>query len=313
MNCMNCGNALSEGVRFCPRCGSPAAQPAPHTPPPAEPLRTSWDAGGAAAPPRRKSRAGKILLILFGLLLVIGAGVGVAVYFGVRYVADTVKSSEPYQLAERELRQSQAAADALGDIKSTGFPVGNFNTQAGGTGNAAFTMSVEGTKASGRYVVALTREGGSWSITSAVLRMDNGEVIVVAGDEMDTGGTGVGTGDPADAPPPPPAPPAGKQDPVKVQGAVSVGALDAKATSKPEPTYPAIAKAARASGKVVVQVTVDESGQVILASAVSGHPLLQPAAVAAARRARFAPTLTTGKKPVNTIGTLTYVFEPPTP
>jgi TonB family protein len=59
---------------------------------------------------------------------------------------------------------------------------------------------------------------------------------------------------------------------------------------------------------VVVQVTVDEGGHVILASPMSGHPLLRAAAVAAARKARFAPTLTGGKSG-KTVGTLTYHFE----
>jgi protein TonB len=68
-----------------------------------------------------------------------------------------------------------------------------------------------------------------------------------------------------------------------------------------------VAKAARASGTVVVQITVDESGGVISAAAVSGHPLLRQAAVAAARQARFSPTLLSGQ-PVKVTGTITYNF-----
>ncbi len=60
---------------------------------------------------------------------------------------------------------------------------------------------------------------------------------------------------------------------------------------------------------VVVQVTVDESGNVMAAKAVSGHPLLQAAAVAAARQARFTPTLLSGK-PVKISGMITYDFKP---
>lgn len=306
MSCMNCGAELRQGVRFCPKCGTPvAAEPAYAPPPAAEPLRTSWDAGAAAAPPRRKSRAGKILLIVFGVLLVLGIGAGVAVYFGVRYFANQVKSSEPYQLAERELRESPVAAEALGEIKSTGFPLGSFNVQAGGTGHAAFTMSVEGTKASAQYIVALTREAGRWRVMHAMLRMPGGDTINLL-EDGEAAEPAAESGDPGvDAVPPAPKRPAA---PVVVPGAVRAGALDAKALSKPEPAYPNVAKAARASGKVVVQVTVDESGQVILASPVSGHPLLQGAALAAARRARFAPTVQ-GGKPAKVIGTLTYDFK----
>jgi TonB family protein len=90
---------------------------------------------------------------------------------------------------------------------------------------------------------------------------------------------------------------------------ISGGVLNGKAISLPKPTYPAIAKAAHASGTVVVQVTVDEDGNVTSAKAVSGHPLLQAAATQAARQARFTPTVLAGK-PVKVNGVLTYNFEP---
>ena len=89
---------------------------------------------------------------------------------------------------------------------------------------------------------------------------------------------------------------------------ISGGVLNGKAISLPKPPYPAIARAARASGTVVVQVTVDESGNVTEARAVSGHPLLQASAVQAARQARFSPTMLAGK-PVKVTGTLSYKFE----
>jgi len=86
------------------------------------------------------------------------------------------------------------------------------------------------------------------------------------------------------------------------------GILNDKAISKPAPAYPPIAKAARASGMVSVRIEVDVlSGSVISASATSGHPLLQQAAVAAARQARFSPTFYSGK-PVRVLGWLTYNF-----
>jgi protein TonB len=88
---------------------------------------------------------------------------------------------------------------------------------------------------------------------------------------------------------------------------VSGGVLNGKAISKPQPAYPPIAKAARASGTVTVQIVVDESGRVVQASAVGGHPLLQQAAVSAARQARFSPTLLSGQ-PVKVSGVITYNF-----
>jgi protein TonB len=122
-------------------------------------------------------------------------------------------------------------------------------------------------------------------------------------------GTGTGTvstGAPkiniAEEPPPPPAP-----KPTPPRAPISGGVLNGKAISLPKPAYPAIARQAHASGTVVVQVVIDENGGVISAHAVSGHPLLQAVAVAAARGARFSPTKLSGQ-PVKVTGVITYNF-----
>jgi len=78
--------------------------------------------------------------------------------------------------------------------------------------------------------------------------------------------------------------------------------------NKVQPNYPAIARAAHASGEVVVMVVLDEEGKVIAAQAVSGHPLLQAAAVKAARESTFEPTTVDGK-PVKVTGTILYNFQ----
>jgi TonB family protein len=87
----------------------------------------------------------------------------------------------------------------------------------------------------------------------------------------------------------------------------SGGVLQGSATKRVQPTYPPLAKAARVSGSVVVEVTVDEEGRVIAARAISGHPLLKDAAVAAARGWTFASTMLQGV-PVKVIGTITFNF-----
>jgi len=130
-----------------------------------------------------------------------------------------------------------------------------------------------------------------------------------------TGGGGGGTGNAVgpvvsggdDEPPPVRVQPTPTPAPPKPKTIVSGGVLNGKAISKPQPAYPPIAKAARASGTVTVQIVVDENGRVISASAVSGHPLLQQAAVGAARQARFSPTLLSGQ-PVKVSGVITYNF-----
>ena len=114
-------------------------------------------------------------------------------------------------------------------------------------------------------------------------------------------GTG-GDGDSAGAAPPP-APPKPRPVPKQISG----GVLNGKATSLPKPPYPPAARAVRASGAVSVQVLISESGSVVSASAVSGHPLLRAAAVQAARGARFSPTMLSGQ-PVKVSGVITYNF-----
>lgn len=88
---------------------------------------------------------------------------------------------------------------------------------------------------------------------------------------------------------------------------VWAGILDRKATMKPAPKYPPIAKAARAGGTVAVWVLIDESGKVVWSQALSGHPLLKQPAMQAACSARFAPVGTDGP-PVRVSGVLTYTF-----
>ena len=105
----------------------------------------------------------------------------------------------------------------------------------------------------------------------------------------------------ADEPPPPAATPTPRTAPI------SGGVLNGKAISLPKPQYPPIARAAHAAGTVVVQVLIDENGNVVSAKAVSGHPLLQAVAVAAARQARFSPTKLSGQ-PVKVTGVIQYNF-----
>ena len=127
-----------------------------------------------------------------------------------------------------------------------------------------------------------------------------------AGPSSGTGTTQAKTNimdDDNDEPPPP------KPSPKPVPKTISGGVLNGKAISLPKPQYPQIARAAKASGTVVVQVTIDESGRVVSASAVSGHPLLKAAAVQAAYGARFSPTMLSGQ-PVKVTGTINYNFLP---
>ena len=86
---------------------------------------------------------------------------------------------------------------------------------------------------------------------------------------------------------------------------VNGGVLNGKAVFLPKPMHPA---GVEATGVVVVEVTIDEYGNVSGARAVSGPPPLQPAALEAARQARFTPTYLMGE-PVKVRGVITYNFQ----
>ena len=91
---------------------------------------------------------------------------------------------------------------------------------------------------------------------------------------------------------------------------VAGGVVNGKATNLVKPAYPEAARAVRAEGAVNVAVTIDEEGNVISASAASGHPLLRSAAVQAARASKFSPTALEGK-PVKVTGVIVYNFALP--
>ena len=80
-----------------------------------------------------------------------------------------------------------------------------------------------------------------------------------------------------------------------------------RAIRLPKPAYPAIARAAHAQGEVKVQVLIGFEGEVIAATVLSGHPLLQAVSIAAARESLFTPTKYDGK-PVKVIGVVLYNF-----
>src|SRR5688500_9676507 len=87
---------------------------------------------------------------------------------------------------------------------------------------------------------------------------------------------------------------------------ISGGVVNGKAINLPATAYPAAARAVGAGGSVNVQVLLDEEGNIVSATAVSGHPLLRSAAEGAARNATFRPTMLQGQ-PVKVSGVITYV------
>ena len=108
---------------------------------------------------------------------------------------------------------------------------------------------------------------------------------------------------------PTPATPSATPQKVQPPGMVQGGLLNSKAIELPEPEYPEDAKRARAGGRVIVSVIVDETGKVISAEVEDGPIQFRRVAVEAARKARFKPMLVDGQ-PVKVSGVLSYRFAP---
>jgi TonB family protein len=75
---------------------------------------------------------------------------------------------------------------------------------------------------------------------------------------------------------------------------ISGGPILDKAVKKVEPDYPPIAKAARAQGKVIFNITTSGEGKVIQAEIIQGHPLLRDSVLQAVKQWEFKPTEISG-------------------
>jgi TonB family protein len=87
------------------------------------------------------------------------------------------------------------------------------------------------------------------------------------------------------------------------QGRVAQG----EAIKRVEPLYPFWARFLGIKGAAVVEITIDEKGDVINARAMSGRKMFRKAAIDAAMQWKFNPTLLDGK-PVKVISAITMYF-----
>lgn len=86
------------------------------------------------------------------------------------------------------------------------------------------------------------------------------------------------------------------------------GLIPPKKISDVQPVYPPIAKIQKIKGNVDVRVLVDENGNVIEATAISGNPVFKAEAENAAKKTKFSPAEIDGVK-VKCYYTLTFKFQ----
>src|SRR5215471_15305405 len=121
---------------------------------------------------------GKIVLFGCGTLVLLAAGVAVAVYYGFKFA---LNSSPAYRTAVAALTESSAAAERLGKIEKIGVPGGSVASQSTGTGAATLSMLVTGSKTTGTYYATLYRKNGEWYFESGRLELADGRSINIPG------------------------------------------------------------------------------------------------------------------------------------
>jgi protein TonB len=88
---------------------------------------------------------------------------------------------------------------------------------------------------------------------------------------------------------------------------ISSGVAASISIYKPIPVYPALARAARAEGTVVLEATISKSGSIENLRVVSGPAMLRQAALDAVSQWRYRPYLLNGE-PVAVETTVNVVF-----
>ena len=94
----------------------------------------------------------------------------------------------------------------------------------------------------------------------------------------------------------------------KPTATVDASTIKGKVVSLAIPAYPLLARNTKSEGTVKVLVTIDETGAVVAARALSGPALLREPAEAAARASRFTPPIVSGS-PVKVTGVIAYNFQ----
>lgn len=93
----------------------------------------------------------------------------------------------------------------------------------------------------------------------------------------------------------------------KIPKTISAGVVNGRAIDLVVPKYPKSARTMNVYGVVDVQILIDETGTVISAEAISGHPLLRPTSVKAALESKFTPMTLSGET-VRVNGIIVYRF-----
>jgi protein TonB len=251
------------------------------------------ESGSHSADMKRKGS----FLAMFGLvyLILIGVGIVAAILLAPAYIdqqtLELTALIAPVPVPQQQQQQKEAPKPEKVDISKNVDVRKELIADVTNTKLIPKEISAKASDVPPVRKGVVTYQGGSNSNAVAPMAPGNGTgSIVSAPAKVEI----------KDEPPPPPPKPT-------PHAPISGGVLNGKAVHLVQPPYPAIARSAHASGQVVVQVLIDENGNVVAAHATSGHPLLQAAAVNAARSSKFTPTKLSGQ-PVKVNGVIIYNF-----
>ena len=228
------------------------------------------------APPKKTNTLLVVFLTMLGTLVILGGG------FGLVWLMQRGGSTDPF---------ANSNAANVDTNLSTNFNIDtnfNFNTNINANVNANANANAN------RSPTPTPRPSPSPSPSPTP-------------DEDDVDDPTANTNSRPPSTPTPNATPTPRTPATPANRVVNGGMLNGRAINLSTPVYPAAARQLRASGQVMVEVFVDESGRVTSARAVSGHPLLRGAAEAAARQSRINP-LRIDNETVKTTGVLLYNF-----
>lgn len=263
-----------------------------------------------SAPKNKSNTAATVFLTLFGTIAVLGGGFGVWWFLSGNNTADTNvnKSVNANQNANLAALNGNVVQNINTDNANYNFNYNgvsgnsnaNFNTNVNAVNNTNLKTPTPTPKPTPKPTIKPVNSNANANVKANT----NSNVNTVAGNtNVNTKPVSINTNVsiPKTPTPKPTVSPSNT-----VPKNVSVGNLTSRALSLPKPAYPPIAKQAGANGQVVVQIMVDEEGNVVSAKAVNGNPLLRSPAEAAARQAKFPSRV--GGENAKAVGTLVYNF-----
>src|SRR5256884_632253 len=95
--------------------------------------------------------------------------------------------------------------------------------------------------------------------------------------------------------------------PLSLHDALPIYVQAARIVNRVQPVYPPLARQTRISGTVRLHAIISRDGTIQQLEVISGHPLLQQAALDAVRQWRYQPTLLNGE-PVEVDTTIDVIF-----